>query len=141
MLSENAAVAGEPEPLENMAGAQCSADICTFPLSRRERQWTVLATRSRYQVPAMEMAAACRRVDIVISDRYLPFSCKPRWLKADKNLLSHSGGLAFFLGEGRINSVAEETAHQPWSQLGDKAVEPKGSTPNHPVQKSVITTQ
>jgi competence protein ComEC len=118
MLSENAGLTGEPVSMERMPGASCSADICTFAIGNKARSWSVLATRSPYLVPAMEMAAACRRADIVISDRYLPWSCQPRWIKADRNLLQKSGGLAFYLDKGEVNSVAENTAHQPWSQLG-----------------------
>ncbi len=123
MLSENAGLAGEPLPMESMSGASCSADICTFIINRGERNWSVLATRTRYLVPAMEMAAACRRVDIVISDRYLPWSCQPRWIKADRNFLEKSGGLAFYLEKGKVSSVAENTAHLPWSQLGKAKVQ------------------
>jgi competence protein ComEC len=115
MLAENAAFSGEPTPLESMPGALCSADVCTFPLLKNGRSWSVLATRSPYLVPAMEMAAACKRVDIVISDRWLPYSCKPRWLKVDRAFLEKSGGLAFYFDEGRVRSVAETTAHYPWA--------------------------
>lgn len=118
MLAENAAVTSEPQPLETLPNAECNPDICVFAINRQGRDWAVLATRSRYMVPAMEMAAACRRVDIVISDRFLPYSCQPRWLKADRRLLEQSGGLAFYLGTNRVRSVAEETGHQPWSRLG-----------------------
>jgi competence protein ComEC len=117
MLAENAAFSGEPLPLESMPGALCSADVCTFPLLRNGRSWSVLATRSPYLVPAMEMAAACKRVDIVISDRWLPYSCKPRWLKADRAFLERSGGLAFYFEEARVRSVADTTAHYPWARF------------------------
>jgi hypothetical protein len=36
-------------------------------------------------------------------------------VQADRNLLEHSGGLAFYLDESRLTSVAEENAHHPWS--------------------------
>jgi competence protein ComEC len=117
MLAENAALSGEPLPLEAMPGALCSADVCTFPLLKNGRSWSVLATRSPYLVPAMEMAAACKRVDIVISDRWLPYSCKPRWFKADRAFLEMSGGLAFYFDEARVRSVAETTAHYPWARF------------------------
>jgi competence protein ComEC len=116
-LSENAALSGEVNPLESMDNASCSTDVCTFAISKAGRNWIVLATRSDYLVPAMEMAAACKRSDIVISNRRLPYSCKPRWLKADRAFLEQSGGLAFYLKENRIKTVAETTAHYPWSQL------------------------
>jgi competence protein ComEC len=117
MLSENAAFSGEPKPIEALDGALCSADICTFPVAKNGRRISVMATRSSYLVPAMEMAAACKRVDIVVSDRRLPYSCKPRWLKADRGFLETNGGIAIYLHSGTIRTVAETTAHQPWSQL------------------------
>jgi hypothetical protein len=76
-------------------------------------------------VPAMEMAAACKRVDIVISDRWLPYSCKPRWFKADRAFLEMSGGLAFYFDEARVRSVAETTAHYPWARFKRPNAYPK----------------
>ena len=64
----------------------------------------------------MEMAAACKRVDIVVSDRWLPQSCRPRWIKADRRLLEQSGGLAFYLNEPRIIGANHGTHHMPWVQ-------------------------
>lgn len=115
-LSENAAIKGEPIALDDWPTARCSADICSFSIAGNGRQWTVMATRSQYLVPAMEMAAACKRADIVISDRYLPYSCKPRWLKADRRFLALHGGLAFYLSQRRVATVNERTRHQPWTQ-------------------------
>jgi competence protein ComEC len=120
MLSENAAIQSEPKAIDDWPGAQCSADICTFSITRDGRRWSVLATRSRYLVPTMELAAACKRVDIVISDRYLPWACKPRWFKADRDFLERQGGLAIYFAKARVDTVAQTNAHQPWSQLGPK---------------------
>ena len=64
----------------------------------------------------MEMAAACRRVDIVMSDRWLPQSCQPKWIKADRRLLEQTGGLAIYLAEQRVITVNENRAHMPWVQ-------------------------
>jgi competence protein ComEC len=72
----------------------------------------------------MELAAACKRADIVISERYLPWSCKPRWFKADRDFLERNGGLAIYFSEARVETVGESSAHQPWSKLG-KPREPK----------------
>ncbi len=117
MLSESAAFSGEGRPIETLPGAMCTADVCTFPIKKKGRNWSVMATRTRYLIPAMEMAAACKRVDIVISDRWLPYSCKPRWLKADRAFLEANGGLAFYFEEGRVRTVAETTAHYPWARF------------------------
>jgi competence protein ComEC len=113
-LAENAGIQSEAVAIENWPGVECSPDICIISIKRGERIWRILATRTRYMVPSMEMAAACKRVDIVISDRWLPYSCKPRWLKADRGKLAETGGLAFYLGEGRIESVNADMKHVPW---------------------------
>ncbi len=114
MLLENAGTNSEPQAVEDWPGVECSPDICVFDIASGGRRWSVLATRTRYQVPSMEMAAACKRVDIVVSDRWLPWSCKPRWIKADRNMLERSGGLAFYLPVGRVISVNDGNGHKPW---------------------------
>jgi competence protein ComEC len=115
-LAETAGISAEPRSMEGWPGAECSLDICIITLNRGGRRWTILATRTRYLVPSMEMAAACKRVDIVISDRYLPWSCKPRWFKADRAMLAQTGGLALYLNEPRVDSVNRTRAHLPWFQ-------------------------
>jgi competence protein ComEC len=120
MLTENAALKGEPRAIDEWPDARCSADICSFSIERAGRSWSIMATRSNYLVPAMEMAAACKRADIVISERYLPWSCKPRWLKADRDFLERQGGLAIYLDNPRIDTVSTHNAHQPWTTLGAK---------------------
>ncbi len=114
MLLEKAGTTAEPKPLENWPGADCSTDICIIEIQRGGQSWRVLATRTPYPVPSMEMAAACKRVDIVVSDRWLPASCRPRWIKADRNMLDQSGGLAFYLSDQKLISVNERNAHMPW---------------------------
>lgn len=115
ILGETAAVEAEAVALDEMPDARCHADGCSFALQRKGRDWRILALRSGYMIPAMELAAACRRSDIVISSRRLPWSCKPRWLKADAALLEKSGGMAFYLALPKLSYVAEENAHLPWS--------------------------
>ena len=132
-LAENAGIEGEPTAIDTWPGAACSPDICIIQINRNGRAWRILATRTRYMVPSMEMAAACKRVDIVISDRRLPYSCKPRWLKADRSKLAETGGLAFFLGEQRVESVNANMKHLPWYHaplLRPKLSKPASSTPN-----------
>jgi competence protein ComEC len=69
----------------------------------------------------MEMAAACKRVDIVVSDRWLPKSCRPRWIKADRQLLEQTGGLAFYLEAQRVVTANENSRHLPWVQAANVA--------------------
>ena len=138
MLLENSGLPGPPIAMEQWNNAQCSGDICVFRLHRADRHWDVMATRSRYMVPAMAMAAACKRVDIVISDRALPGSCRPRWLKADRKLLSRTGGLAFYLSAGKLDSVAQRSAHLPWSRLQPRINAPLPIRSNQPPRETLV---
>jgi competence protein ComEC len=121
MLLENAGTDAAPVAIEDWPGVKCSPDICVFDIQRGAGRWSVLATRTRYQVPSMEMAAACKRVDIVVSDRWLPRTCAPRWIKADRNMLEETGGLAFYLSDTRIESVNAGNSHMPWIKAAQAA--------------------
>ena len=74
----------------------------------------LLLGRGRDRVDERALFAACERSDVVISDRWLPRSCHPRKLKADRNLLAKSGGLALDLRSGRVSSVAETQGTHGW---------------------------
>ncbi|HUD27484.1 MAG TPA: metal-binding protein, partial [Novosphingobium sp.] len=64
------------------------------------------------------LAAACDRSDIVISDRWLPRSCNPRWFKADRETLGRTGGLAIHLDRAKVTTVAQgEGKHGWWRPL------------------------
>jgi competence protein ComEC len=141
MLSENAAIKTEPKAIDEWDGASCSADICSFGIKSGDRSWSIMATRSSYLVPAMEFAAACKRADIVISERYLPWSCKPRWFKADRDFLEQNGGLAVYFDNAFVDSVARTTAHYPWSTLGKKERAPKRPfpKPNSKLEAATVT--
>ena len=73
-----------------------------------------LLARSRDLVEERALAAACDRADIVVADRFLPQSCSPRWLKADRRLLDQTGGLALDLTNDCINSVAAAQGEHGW---------------------------
>ncbi|WAT18446.1 ComEC/Rec2 family competence protein [Aurantiacibacter sp. MUD11] len=114
-LLELSGVEGEPLPLTEWPGARCSSDFCAITLERGGREWELLMSRSRNIVAERALAAACERADIVVSDRWLPSSCAPRWLKADGRMLSQSGGLAIVLGEEpRLTSVAQSQGEHGW---------------------------
>src|SRR3546814_6806169 len=80
-----------------------SSDVCSSDL----RNWRVLATRSGYMLPWRVLTAQCRQADIVISDRRLPRSCTPRWLKLDRRFLERNGGLSVNLAHQRVESVIQ----------------------------------
>jgi competence protein ComEC len=120
-LRENAGINADPVPIGDWPGADCSPDTCVISLKSDGRDWTLLAVRTRYAVPAMELAAACSRVDIVVSDRWLPRSCKPRWIKADRAFLQQAGGLAIYLAKGRVAAVSQQSPSSPWVHAAAKA--------------------
>ena len=113
-LMELSGVAGEPLPLEQWPGAQCSADFCVIALQRGGREWHILMSRGRNFIEERALAAACERADIVIADRFLPRSCAPRWLLADGRMLAESGGLSINLTEQRVRSVADSQGEHGW---------------------------
>lgn len=113
-LSELAGFDGEPLPLEHYPGARCTPEFCVMTLKRGGREWSVLMSRNRELVTERALAAACERADIVVSDRWLPRSCKPRWLKADRRTLAQSGGLAIVLEDQHVTTVAEAQGHHGW---------------------------
>ncbi len=113
-LLELAGMDGEPLPLTQWPGARCSRDFCALKLQRGGREWHLLMARSRSQIAERALAAACDRADIVIADRYLPRSCQPIWLKADRRLLDRTGGLSLNLATQTIASVAENQGEHGW---------------------------
>ena len=132
LLGENAGTAREASAIAEAPNARCTSDICVVQLSRGGRVWTIGATRSGYLVPSMELAAFCRRTDIMISDRRLPYSCRPRWLKADRRSLAASGGLSIDLARRTVTTVAERNGHLPWSTLERGAQGGPGAKPGFP---------
>lgn len=119
-LLELASVTSEPIPLSEWDGAQCSPEFCTTTVTRGTRQWSLLLARNRDLVEERALAAACEQADIVVADRYLPRSCKPRWLKVDRGLLDETGGLALDLANERIITVsATQGEHGWWRGAGD----------------------
>jgi competence protein ComEC len=113
-LAELAGMSGEVVALADWPGARCNSDFCTAVLQRGGRTWHVLVGRSRERVEERQLAAACDLSDLVIADRWLPRSCQPRWLKADRNLLDRTGGLAIDLERRRIATVAEGQGEHGW---------------------------
>jgi competence protein ComEC len=110
LMIQSAGLEGEAGELERLRIADCSADFCAAEL----RGWRLLASRSDRLVPVEALRRACAEADIVVSDRRLPAPCRPRWLKADRDFLARSGGLAITLGATpRVTTVASGDKH-PW---------------------------
>ncbi|MEM8725620.1 MAG: ComEC/Rec2 family competence protein [Pseudomonadota bacterium] len=113
-LLELASVTSEPIPIAEWSGSDCSAEFCFVDIERGGRSWTLLLARNRDLVEERALAAACERADIVVADRYLPYSCKPLWLKADRRLLDRTGGLALNLDDERIVQVSAGQGEHGW---------------------------
>lgn len=119
LLSENGGSADAPLLLAEQADARCNRDACLT----RAGAWTVLATRSPYMIDVRTLATACAGVDIVVSDRRLPRSCRPRWLKLDRPALARTGGVAI---AGRaVHTVRAAGDLHPWRH--PPTVTPNGS--------------
>jgi len=115
-LTETAGMDGETRLLDQWPGARCNPDFCALGLRRGGRQWQILMARGMGLVPERELAAACEHADLVISPRYLPRSCRPRWLKADRTLLDRTGGLTIDLAGRQIDTVAAGEGQHGWWQ-------------------------
>ena len=116
LISENSGFDGEPIALDAMLYARCSRDSCIADVRRSGRSWRVLATRSGQRIDWRALTAACASADIVVSDRWLPRGCMPKWLKLDRKALESTGGLAIYLGGDtpRVTTVAKNVGKHPW---------------------------
>ena len=115
LMSEAAGHDGEPGLLAEQKSANCRRDSCFADIDRDGKRWILLATRSRDRIAWRDLVAACAAADIVVSERWLPDGCKPRWLKLDRRSLGESGGVAIFLGDRpRVESVTERIGNHPW---------------------------
>lgn len=132
LMSEAAGHDGEPGLLAEQRSANCRRDSCFAEIDRDGKRWVLLATRSRDRIDWRELVAACAAADIVVSERWLPDGCKPRWLKLDRAALATSGGVAIFLGAApRVETVAERIGAHPWAakvpQFKPRAPRPRPS--------------
>jgi competence protein ComEC len=119
LASENSGYDGEPLAVDDLPLARCGRDACIADIRRDGRSWRVLATRSGQRIDWRTLTQACATADIVVSDRWLPRGCNPRWLKLDRKALEATGGLAIYLGEEpRVVTVAERVGRHPWREPG-----------------------
>jgi competence protein ComEC len=125
-LSEGSGVQAEALELDAMPRARCTRDLCLAQVTRNGREWHLLATRSPYFLDIAQFATACRWADIAISDRRLPRTCAPRWLKLDAAALRTSGGFAIGFAPLRVKTVNGDDRH-PWVRI--VTAEPHRSSP------------
>lgn len=113
-LTELAGMRGEVRVLRDWPGARCSPEFCALELRRSGRDWRLLVSIGKDRVEERNLAAACERADIVIADRWLPRSCRPAMLRADRALLARTGGLALDLENRRIRAVSDGQGEHGW---------------------------
>jgi competence protein ComEC len=134
-LLEIAGMDGEVRTIDEWPGAECNRDFCSLVLIREGRRTRLLISRGRDIVEEFPLAAACERADLVIADRRLPWTCRPRWLKADRRMLATSGGLALDLAERTVTSVADTQGHHGWyrwPEPGDRRSRASAPSPELP---------
>ncbi len=142
-LQEMAGMEGDVLVLSDWRGARCSPDFCVVTLRRGGRDWQLLLALSRERIAERQLAAACDLSDIVVADRYLPRSCQPRWIKADRTTLDETGGLAIYLDRHEFRTVAEGQGEHGWWRGGEaKRDLPNGrTTPSPPSSPMPQATQ
>ncbi|CAM3183843.1 ComEC/Rec2-related protein domain-containing protein [Sphingomonas antarctica] len=119
VLAERGGTLAELSDLDGSDGASCSADLCRATLSSGGRSWRVMATRTPYLVDRPLFEGECAAADIVVSDRRLPYWCRPRWLKADAVLLAKTGGLAIALSDQSVATVRTPGDAHPWVRAAE----------------------
>jgi competence protein ComEC len=116
LLTEASGTETEMLEIDQLPAAACNRDSCLVDIGKEGRTWRLLATRSRYFLDIESLKRACAAADLVVSDRRLPRTCIPRWLKADRALLQRTGGLAITLGERpAVATVADRVGRHPWA--------------------------
>jgi competence protein ComEC len=111
LLAESGGVDGELPVLDDVPDARCNADVCLATVRGRR----IAATRSFELVDVRDLISFCRGVDVIVSDRRLPRSCSPRWLKLDRAALARSGGVTITLAPPTLRTVADERGRHPWT--------------------------
>ena len=115
LFSEASGFDDDPLALSGAQFSDCSRDACVALIERGGRRWRLLATKSSTHIDWKPLIDACARADIVVSDRWLPRGCNPRWLKLDRKTLERTGGVSVHLsGEPRVETVAERVGRHPW---------------------------
>jgi competence protein ComEC len=128
LLTEASGSEADLRKIDELDNARCNRDTCVAEVGKGGRVWRLLATRSRRFVDIRTLNRACAAADIVVSERTLPRTCRPRWLKADRALLRRTGGLAITLGEApEVATVAERVGRHPWAQTVPASIATPGT--------------
>ncbi len=118
LMAEASGFDGDPADLESTPYSSCSKDACVALIRKGATEWRLLATRSATLIDWATITNACSAADIVVSDRRLPRSCTPRWLKLDSSTLRQTGGVAIYLGSNpQVNTVADRVGDPPWAEV------------------------
>jgi competence protein ComEC len=118
LIAEASGFDGDPEDLASRPYSACSNDACVALLRKGQREWRLLATRSRNQIDWATLTGACAAADLAVSDRRLPRGCRPRWLMLDASALRRTGGMAIYLGNHpRVDTVADRVGSHPWAEV------------------------
>ena len=116
LLAEASGFDGDPEPLASAAFTSCSRDSCVASIARGGADWRLLATRSSTRIEWLALTRACAEADIVVSERWLPRGCTPRWLKLDRAALERIGGVAIYLNRTpAVETVESRIGRHPWA--------------------------
>jgi competence protein ComEC len=122
LIAEASGFDGDPPDLGSHPYSDCSKDACVALLRKPSGEWRVLATRSSTMIDWQTVTLACSQSDIAVSDRRLPRSCAPRWLKLDAPALKRTGGVAIYLGrKPYVDTVEARIGHHPWAETGATA--------------------
>ena len=115
LFAEASGFEGDPANLGSTGFSACTRDSCAAVIRKPRGDWRLLATRTATHMDWKTLTGACATADIMVSDRWLPRGCTPRWLKLDKDTLSRTGGMAIYLGASpRIETVAQHVEEHPW---------------------------
>jgi competence protein ComEC len=121
VFAESAGFDGDPGLLAEAPFASCSRDSCVARLAVDGRKWEVMATRSSQWLDWPDLVKSCGAADIVVSDRWLPKGCTPRWLKLDRQSLGRTGGVAVYLrGHPEVVTATQMTGAHPWATAAAK---------------------
>jgi competence protein ComEC len=114
-LSEASGSDEDMAKLDQSRSAECSLDFCVWTVTGDGgHTLRILASRSNERADWQAVVNACAAVDIAISDRWLPRSCTPKWLKADRKLLAETGGLAIDIDTGTMRQSRNKDSSLPW---------------------------